>query len=259
MKYLIYTLFFSISILQINSQNCLPDSTLIDSSAGVYPKPITPDNPNGGIHKKACVNKPYEFVLTVVIPDSVVVPLSPTPIPLEKAFIATKDAIKNLPKGIEYACNPPNCVFKKNTIGCLVLKGTPDDTNTPGDYKPIIKITFTINLGFPLDYADEYPGNNFPGEYILKLLSEQDCLTSSKDHTSLSTTWFPNPANQFIKNTGTTIEELKIYNTQGTLFYSSSSKPANQVDITGILPNGIYHLSWLESGHWYNQKIVIIK
>ncbi|MGB5026097.1 MAG: hypothetical protein WBO44_12155, partial [Saprospiraceae bacterium] len=76
--YLIILNFFIVCSVQ--SQNCLPDSIYRDSSAGVYPKPVSPTNPNGGITKKACINKPYEFVFTVVVPDTVLVPAFPSPI-----------------------------------------------------------------------------------------------------------------------------------------------------------------------------------
>jgi hypothetical protein len=259
MKYFVYTVFFSICFIPLNAQNCLPDSTLKDSSAGVYPKPITLENPNGGIHKKACKNQDYSFVFTVVIPDSIVVPISPNPIPLEKVTLTTKDAIKNLPKGIEYACNPPNCIFKKNTIGCLELKGIPDNSNMPGDYKPVILMLFTVNLGFPIDLAAEYPGTTFPGEYILTLLSEQDCLIATKNESDKLNFWHPNPTAEFLKFSGQDVSHIRLYNAEGLLLTNHFTIKDNQIDLPVNLVNGIYLLSWYTSGKLHYQKIAILK
>lgn len=252
--YLIILNFFIVCSLQ--SQNCLPDSIYRDSSAGVYPKPVSPTNPNGGINKKACINKPYEFVFTVVVPDTVVVPAFPSPIALEKVAIDTVNAITGLPKGISYACNPPDCVFNKNTSGCLVLRGTATTDNTPGDFKPIIKMTLTINLGIPFPYVTEYPGPAFPGEYILTLVSEQDCASASHQEDLVINYWFPNPSSGQLTNKSNSIEQIKVMDTQGRIIqFNKNSK--NTIDLNTLNNGGLFYIQWIDGSKLLTQQIVI--
>ncbi|HEX5625957.1 MAG TPA: T9SS type A sorting domain-containing protein [Saprospiraceae bacterium] len=242
------------------SQNCLPDSTLVDSSAGVYPKPVTPENPNGGIKKKACINKPYDFTFTVVVPDSVTVPIFPNPIPLDRVSIDTVGAITNLPLGIGYACNPPNCIYKKNSIGCLILNGTPTPDNLPGDFKPVIKLKLTINLGVPFDYTTEYPGMVFPGEYILTLLSEQDCASSTGHGDASAGEWYPNPVINQLHNPGTDIRNIKIFDLQGKCWLARDQYTSgSSLEIGSEIPEGIYFLQWTQGRGVQIRKIKIAR
>ncbi len=257
MKYLFYTLFYSLSFLNLSAQNCLPDSIYRDSATGVYPRPVSADYPNGGIKKKACINKPYDFTFTVVVPDSVLVPPLTTPIPLEKAAIDTANAIINLPKGIKYSCNPPDCIFKKKTFGCLILQGTADNSNSPGEYKPVIHMKLTVNLGFPVDYNLDYPGTNFPGEYILTLVSENDCVAATKDQSLATNLWYPNPNQGHLQNLSTHIEHVKIYNMAGKLVYSENGLNNSNVNLNPLNMEGIHFIHWIENNQAYVQKIII--
>ena len=65
----------AISTVQVQAQACQPDARYRDSTVGVYPSPVTASNPNGGINKAACIGKPYSFVFTVKISDTITVPL----------------------------------------------------------------------------------------------------------------------------------------------------------------------------------------
>ncbi len=241
-------------VLTTQAQSCLPDSTYKDSLAGVYPRPVSPSYPNAGIKKKACINKPYEFVFTVVIPDSILVPPLTSPAPLDKVEIAPSGAISNLPEGISYACNPPNCVYLKNTIGCLRLFGTPTSNNNPGDYKPIIKLTVTAFGGFIRQNID-YPGPAFPGEYILTLESETDCTASSENSRQVSAHWYPNPASSFVTCDQENIEDLHIFNAVGQLVFKARKHQGKLLTPYGT---GMYFIQWKSNGIRYRQKIRII-
>jgi len=255
-QFTIFLLCTCLMSMALQAQTCLPDSTLKDSSAGVYPKPVTPTNPNGGIQKKACINKAYEFVFTVVVPDTVQIPILPTPLPLEKVAIDTSNAISNLPIGIGYSCNPPNCIFKKNEFGCLILHGIPTNDNSPGDFKPVIKLKLTVNVGVPFDYTTEYPGAAFPGEYLLTLLSEKDCASSSIDTDSESFGWYPNPNSLDELRTHGQPEEVQLFDQHQRLIYSSTEAHLLQTIPMGSLPAGIYFVRWIENHQTHLQKII---
>ncbi len=164
MKVKFYTLFFVLfaqSVLM--AQVCQPDKMYKDSSAGVYPKPSV------GIDKKACINTPYEYIFTVVVPATIV--FNGFEIGIDYVRMDTVNAVDSLPKGISYKCNPPNCTFNKNTQGCIVLSGTPTAVNlAPYNYNLKIRAeAFAPGLGaLPI----EFPGALFPGNYYLRVLKE---------------------------------------------------------------------------------------
>jgi len=163
MKSKIFTIIICfISILQLNAQYCKPDAMYKDSSAGVYPKPSV------GIDKKACVNTKFDYVFTVVVSKSI--PYLGLEIPLYRVGIDTVGAVENLPVGITYKCDPPNCQFDSNTRGCIILTGTPTNVNlVPKNYD--LKIKATANTAFgPI--AIDFPGTFFPGNYYLRLLPQ---------------------------------------------------------------------------------------
>ena len=189
MKHLIFTFlligFFS---FESSAQFCKPDAMYKDSSAGVYPKPSV------GIDKKACVNTKYDYTFTVVVSKSI--PYLGLEIPLYRVGIDTVGAVDNLPKGITYKCDPPNCQFDSNTRGCIILTGIPTAVNVaPFNYD--LKIKASANTAFgPL--AIEFPGTFFPGNYYLRLLPEgnDSCNISANNDllaNDFQTTIKPNP------------------------------------------------------------------
>jgi hypothetical protein len=253
MKYLFCTLAAFTFFFCSQAQNCLPDSIYRDSATGVYPRPVSSDYPNAGINKKACINKPYDFVFTVVVPDSITISAFPFPLALEKIRV---DSISNLPKGIGFLCNPANCIYKKNTFGCMNLHGTPTAANTPGDYKPIIHLTVTVNFGIPLDYAIDFPGPIAEGEYILTLLSEVDCVTSSFDVNQDQNNWYPNPSSGILHNNNNEISSIRLYNINGTLIYENENPLKEILNLNDFDLQGMYILRWIENNKTHFQRII---
>jgi hypothetical protein len=181
---------FTISILTTGmGQHCIPDSTYRDSTAGIYPRPITDENPDGGIDTFACIGQEWEFTFTVIIPDTF--SFNGLTFQLDSASIEEEGAVEGLPEGIDYACDPPDCVYPANSMGCVVLRGTPTAANTPGDYEPVITMTIYTS-SFPV--TTTFPGPVFPGKYILELRDAQ-CLPTATEHFAWPDAWasYPNP------------------------------------------------------------------
>lgn len=231
---------------------CTPDATYQDSAVGVYPLPYDPiTNPNGGITKSACKNHPYQFIFNVVVPDTVNFPGFGM-IPLNNLSLVTTGAFSNLPKGLNYACNPPNCIFLKNTVGCVSMFGTVDNSVAVGDYELIISGTLATGLG--LDIPFTFPNAAlYPGTYILKVEPENSS-TCYKVATSevRSNNYYgelnPNPvANNAIFNIFSkknAIVELSIMNLNGINIFSQKmllqeGKNIQSIDASNF-PNGVY-------------------
>ncbi len=72
----------------------------------------------------ACVGAPYAQTLTIITPSTIT--QSSVTVGLTSVALPTTGGIADLPSGITYACEPANCVFVKDTPGCILLSGTPD-------------------------------------------------------------------------------------------------------------------------------------
>lgn len=174
-------LFFSLAILffaaQSNAQECTPNTDLTDEDV-VDPTPFTDDNPLGGISDTACLNNYFEFSVS----------LSPTDqFPLTGADIANiqlplMGAIDNLPTGMQYNCNPPDCIIPSDTVGCILIYGTPTDPADVGVHDLVIngQINFDPAGVFPIAFPNALIA---PGNYFLHVKEEgsSNCLVSTNE------------------------------------------------------------------------------
>jgi hypothetical protein len=257
------------SAIQANAQACLPDVRYKDSTVGVYPAPVTATNPNGGITKAACIGKPYSYVFTVKISDTILA--LGQRIPLDSLTMKTTGAVAGMPTGLTYACNPANCVFKKNTTGCVIIQGTPAATNAVKSYPLVISgsaYSSAISFLYPNGYPADFPGPLFPGEYTLKLLATNDpgCVSATNDLKEVSNfSAFPNPTNG---KTIITIEssvsdnfEFSLTNSLGQRMETralniQAGTNAFQFDAS-LLPNGIYIYALSKGNRIVSNKLII--
>lgn len=177
MKKLLLFLLFAVILLNLsNAQDCMPAEMIPDSIVGPYPLPYDPEtSPMGGITDTACVNKDFEFVVSLVIPSTF--SILGNSVPIQNITVNPDSAVKNLPKGMDYVCNPPTCVFPANSKGCIKLYGTVNDT--AGVYD--VSISGFVNTGFfalPLTFPDE---TLFKGHYYLHVKPAGQCVTGTRD------------------------------------------------------------------------------
>jgi Secretion system C-terminal sorting domain len=255
---------------------CTPNNRYKDSTAGVYPLPfVAVTNPTGGINVPACLGKAYSFVWTVKITDSVTVPnplgAGTITTAIDSVTLPTTGAIQNLPVGITYACNPPNCVFKKNSMGCVALSGTPAASNAIKVYKLIISGKVfgpLVQLLYPSGYPLTFPGAIAEGEYNLNVYANGDtrCNVSTKELSEVSNiSATPNPTS------GTTVIrfdaqvngefQFTLRNSMGQEVMStplSINVGLNAFDINAQdLPNGVYYYSISKGQFLTSQKLVV--
>ena len=108
--------------------------------------------------------------------DSVTLP--PFNFDLNSFQLDNTDGILGLPIGLEYACNPPNCVFPDSTLGCIIVSGTPIEANSVGDFNLQFVGQLFANDDDSLNF--DFPSTVVPGEYVLSL-SRSDSLDSDED------------------------------------------------------------------------------
>lgn len=255
---------------------CTPDPTLKDSAAGVYPRPYDPVRfPNGGIKPTACIGKPYKYVLTAKIPDSLTITQFGFPIQVKidtvKLDRKSTNTVKGLPKGMTYDCNPPNCVFPAKSMGCIYLYGTPTTANVAGNYDLSLEVTAIIQSPLGGQLSQKVDASTLaPGKYTLKLEPNNSttCFVSSakdKNENIVEISSAPNPTNGITKisfNTlATDVFDFIVTDIAGKIVYKETrqvSEGINTMDFdASILDSGLYIYSLgNEKGRVSNRLVV---
>lgn len=265
-----YILLFICSVVSFNlmSQTCAADIDLLSEPPGIFPKPYFEDTQVGGIRVEAQIGCPYEFVFHVVSGIGGA-PICHFDIDFS---VSLTDAFLNLPNGLEYTCNPPDCIFEDPNVGCIVLHGIPDDTVGVYDVKLLIT---AILLNGQLVLEDTIPGMlTNDGNYFLTLVDEPDdptdCIVGIVEYNNNFTfdvTISPNPAYDFasitieseirdelefvlLDLTGKIIQERVFQVDQGTNTF--------EVDFNDI-PNGIYLYAIRNELGVLSNRIVVAK
>ncbi|MFN0173155.1 MAG: T9SS type A sorting domain-containing protein [Saprospiraceae bacterium] len=225
---------------------CMRDSVIygapIDSL--LWPLPYKPTAPFYNLND-ACIDLPYAQSVTVNVPNSYL------NIAVTHVSIATTGAISDLPIGLTYACDPPNCVFNANTLGCIILYGTPTNANVaPDTFDLGITATVFTALG-PIPIT--FPGQVAPGSHYYLKLKPSNCLVGSYDLGS-QFTLLKNAPNPFGGQTLITAESLveadfqfEVFDLLGQRVYTDQVRlEVGRNEFTfdaGSLANGAYFYS----------------
>ena len=229
------------------AQNCVRDSSvLLYDTVFFAPAPYTVDHPVYGL-APACIGQVYAQSVTIEVP-SVFVYLG-TSISLNSASIATSGAISGLPSGITYLCDPPNCVFNANTLGCILLYGTPNNPAQAPDTTDLV-INATANTSFgPIPIT--FPGPFAPGNYYFILAQAGNCIVGAYDLSSQISS-IKNSPNPFSDATNINLVSavtgkfnFEVFDVLGRNLYTQTVnlvEGENQFTFeAGNLPNGSYY------------------
>jgi hypothetical protein len=162
------------------AQPCTPPAGMPDG-VWILPEPYMPDDPvpGTGIVDEACVGAPFTMIFDIQVPAQFEVPGLGT-IPLESLSLATTGAVSGLPASFNYACNPPNCVFPANSIGCIAVSGTPQAGNEGEHDLSFAASLSTSGLSMPIHIPeDTSPG----GVYVLRIhpSNHPSCLVATQE------------------------------------------------------------------------------
>lgn len=271
MKKAILFFFASFVVTLVSAQSCVPDSLYRDSAVGVYPLPFTDDRPDGGIQIPACINEPYEFVITVKVPPNVTV--GGFQLQIDSVSVETTGAVQNLPEGMSYACNPPTCTLvPEDTLSCIVLFGTPTNPADVGIKDITVNATVHTNIiSQPIvlpDNTGQFPGAD--GNYFLEVREEGECtVTNTRDYLNqqISLANSPNPFGYetMIEVTSLSREELtfEVFDLVGKRVHTEKVTiiaGTNRIPFDGSqLENGIYHYSFSNGTSRVSNKMVVLK
>ena len=220
-KSLLLFLFLSLfASAAVQAQVCMRDSSiLMDTTTNILlPRTYSPTYMFYDL-LDACIEQPYNQSITIKVPEAF------SGFPINSVSVATTGAISNLPAGLTYTCDPPNCTFLPNTLGCIVLHGTPTAANTPGIFD--LGIMATVNTAI-VNLPIEFPGQVAPGShYYLILRSIADCINSTNELGGKIAN-VRNQPNPFSGQTTITIEALQNADYQFEVFNTLGQRQHSQ-------------------------------
>ncbi len=259
------------SAFQAHAQCVRDSSILMDPSVFVSPKTYsdTAANPVYAL-ATACIGQPYAQSITVKIPETFT--QSGFTININNVTVATTGAVTGLPTGITYSCDPPNCIFNKNTLGCILLSGTPTNPAQAPDTSEL-KINVTLNgtifgsaAMIPLEFPKDIAPNN---HYYMIINSMGNCVSAVYDLNS-QVSGLKNIPNPFTDQTVIEVQSriagafrFEVFDLLGQHVYDDKirlEEGANQFTFdAGNLANGSYYFSISNADGKVTRMMVVVK
>jgi hypothetical protein len=267
--FLLFSMFTVVSFLQVQAQNCTPAQNFPDTAIAIPPS-WSPARLNGGIRDTACIGQFFEFTLSLKAPATI---QGLPGVMVNSIAIPPQNGISNIPQGLTYICEPPNCVFVRDSIRCIRVFGTPINPADIGEKNLTLSLTINTTFGqlsnipYPNDQLD--PG----GRYTLhvKPAGSSGCFvpnsTIEERAPIARLRSFPNPTSGVTQiqveaeNNGiftfritdltgkiVHLERLQIFSGANTLNYDASA-----------LPSGMYIYSLNDGVSTVSEKLVISK
>ena len=160
-------------------------------------------------------------------------------------------AIQNLPASMSYTCNPPNCVFLPNELGCIEITGTAT-AEEEGIHDLVIDVTVASLIDLDYSLPD---GNLVSGNYFLPINPEgsENCTDATVGTTAIVENDFelqiqPNPMRDRA-TIGVHLPiggdyDLSVFNAVGQRLQNQTldlTTGQNQINFDASnLPNGMY-------------------
>lgn len=238
MKRLLLITVFACTISYANAQVCTPDVTITEP--GVYP-----DQPD-----TAFADQEYDFSFQVLaLRDTAVVFGG-------QSLNATIDSVKvdkviGLPSGFSYQCNPANCIFTWQAVGCVNVKGNPTQAQA-GVYDLQIATTVYARAGFiALPVPDTTDG--------YELVIQGDGSASIFDVSNNVLSVYPNPSTngQYTLTSSTPMSVENVMDIQGRSVDFQSFKNSKNIALNlSSAPKGIYFLQVRLGDKLVSKKLV---
>ncbi len=255
-------------LVRLEAQSCTPAQNFPDTAIAI-PQSWSPTRPLGGIQDTACIGQYFEFTLSLKAPA--VLPI--LNLPVASIALPAQNGIANLPAGMSYVCNPPNCVFPKDTLGCVKLFGTPTNPAQVGMHSLTLSLTINLfpagqfpNLAYPNDLLD--PGGRY--NLHVKPAGSSGCWapSSTRDEASPISVMssFPNPTTGLtqilLQSTRSGAFEFRVTDMSGKLMHRERVQifeGENNIRFDGsALPAGMYLYSFSNgAGAAMTEKLVI--
>jgi hypothetical protein len=257
-------------VLTVRAQTCTPIQNFPDSAIAIPPS-WSPVRLSGGIQDTACIGSYFEFTLSIKTPGAI--PGLPG-FAISSITMPVTNGVANLPAGMSYVCNPPNCAFPRDSVSCIKVFGTP--TNPADVGQKDLTLSLTLNL-FP---AGQLPNIPYPnqtldpgGHYYLfvKPQGSSGCFMATATEEPLTTTGvvrsMPNPSQgytQIIFDSPTAgpydfiVTDLAgkpVYLERRQIFAGENTIPFDGIN----LASGMYLITFSNGQQSITEKLIIQK
>lgn len=223
----------------LNAQ-CTPNPAY--TNTGIFPDSAT----NFAL---ACVNVPYQQVITNVVPADTSTTIFGQPVTLSLDSVRI-ESFSGLPPGTTLQCNVSNCSFPGGQSNCAVISGTP---TTPGTYNIIFNLKAYIGGG------GAATARSFTLNYY-KIIVQSNCTASIITTAQPSFTMLPNPANNQVTIGGldndNSIKNISLVNAEGKLI-ANYAVTGDSLEInTAHLTTGLYFVNIHQENGTQTMKLI---
>ncbi len=215
----------SFASLSLGAQ-CVPDGSI--TTPGIYPPAGSFVDTTYVVLPDAYEGQFLDYLTQIRVLTDTVVDIGGFTInaPVDSLGIA---GVFNIPNGLGYACDTPNCTWAGGENGCIRIFGTPTQA---GQYNMQVDVKVVVNVPGFLDTVVVSPF-----QFVLEILPPQ----SIDESNSLGAVLFPNPSNGLFSLTGTSGERryVELFDPSGRLLYSvvlEPGTPAERLGMEGLAP-----------------------
>lgn len=248
MRNILLTCVFAVGLTTLLNAQCTPGP---EYGNGVYPDTITN-------FVLGCKDVPYEQVISIQVPADTIIDTTimgqQLTLTAEFNYILI-DEVHGLPSGYSLACNPNDCKFLGDDVGCAVISGTTSDVGT-------YNLTFELNAD--LSAVTPFGSISIEQPYTLesyKIIVE-DCGSSGilEESKNVTVSVYPNPTSDVVTLSNLSqygVKNIHIYTSEGkavkTFFTESESVSIQASDF----PSGIYFVKIMQNGGQETIRLVI--
>lgn len=220
------------------AQACVPDDTI--TQPGIYPEQLD----------TAFADEPYEMILQILTIKDTTASLGGQEV--NAAIDSVKvTGVENLPDGFDYVCEPNNCTFTPDAVGCVKLTGNPTNNQT-GEYELTIKTTAYARVGIL-----EVPQNQDITSYKIVVKGDGTTGIDNLDNNVIKV--FPNPSISGVFSLSSPInqKEVFVYTLAGKRVFPLINSASNKTTINlSSESRGVYLLRVPQPGGNLNLKLV---
>lgn len=250
MRNILLTCVFAVGLTTLLNAQCTPGP---EYGNGVYPDTITN-------FILGCKDVPYEQVISIQVPADTIIDTTimgqQLTLTAEFNYILI-DEVHGLPSGYSLACNPNDCKFLGDDVGCAVITGSTSDVGTHNlTFDLVANLSGNIpGLPNPMVIDHDYSLEAY--KIIVEDCSQSGIMEESKN---VTVSVYPNPTSDVV-----TLSNLSQYGVKNIHIYTSEGKAvktffteSESVSIeTSSFPAGVYFVKVMQNGGQETIRLVI--
>lgn len=254
MKKILLALMLILGGISFSNAQCTPGP---EYGNGIYPDTTT--NLIFG-----CKDVPYEQVISIKVPMDTVIDtnLMGQNLTINAVFdyIEVLD-VEGLPNGLSFACNPNDCKFPGNDVGCAVISGT---TSEVGTHELLFKLEAHLNAQVPLvgNLPLDQPYDLDSYRIIILDSESPECEGLGIETLTESATVkvFPNPATDIVTISNLPkygVKNIHIYNVEGKVIHTYFTESESLSIHTSTFKAGAYFIKVMKNNGSETIKLII--